>query len=49
VGTVPLNVAQTCRLTWMCRPDPLVPNMHPNDAGYQVIAGAIAAVIPAPL
>jgi lysophospholipase L1-like esterase len=48
VGTVPLNVAQACRLTWMCRPYPLSPNMHPNDAGYQAIAAAIAAVLPAP-
>jgi len=46
VGTVPLNVAQTCRLTWMCRPHSLGPNMHPNDAGYQAIASAIAAVLP---
>jgi lysophospholipase L1-like esterase len=49
VGKVPLNVAQACLLTWMCQPTPLGPNLHPNDAGYQVIAGAIAAVIPAPL
>lgn len=47
VGTVPLNVAETCRLTWMCQQPPLGPNMHPNDAGYQAIAGAIAAVLPA--
>lgn len=49
VGTVPLNVAQACRMTWMCRPHPLPANMHPNDAGYQAIAAAIAAVLPAPL
>lgn len=49
VGRVPLNVAQACRLTWMCRPAPLPANMHPNDAGYQAIAAAIAAVLPAPL
>jgi lysophospholipase L1-like esterase len=48
VGTVPLNVAETCRLTWMCQQPPLGPNMHPNNAGYQAIAGAIAAVLPAP-
>ena len=48
VGNVPLNVAEACRLTWMCRPQPLAPNMHPNDAGYQAIAAAIAAVLPAP-
>jgi lysophospholipase L1-like esterase len=48
VGSVPLNVAQACRMTWMCRPHPLAPNMHPNDAGYQAIAAAIAAVLPAP-
>jgi lysophospholipase L1-like esterase len=49
VGTVPLNVAQACLLTWMCQPAPLGPNLHPNDAGYQVIASAIAAVLPAAL
>ena len=48
VGTVPLNVAETCRLTWMCQQPPLGPNMHPNNAGYQAIAGAIVAVLPAP-
>jgi len=47
VGTVPLNVAETCRLTWMCQQPPLGPNMHPNDAGYLAIAGAIAVVLPA--
>jgi len=48
VGTVPLNVAQTCRMTWMCRPQPLPANMHPNDSGYRAMAAAIAAVLPAP-
>lgn len=48
VGTVPLNVAQACQMTWMCRPHPLPANMHPNNSGYQAIAAAIAAVLPAP-
>jgi len=49
VGTVPLNVAEACRMTWMCRPRHLPANMHPNDAGYQAIAAAIVAILPAPL
>lgn len=49
VGTVPLNVAQACRMTWMCRPHPLPANMHPNNSGYQAIAAAIAAVLPSPM
>jgi len=40
------NVQYECRLTWMCSPKPYGPNLHPNDAGYQVIAQAIAAVLP---
>ena len=39
----PTNVARVCALTWMCTAPPLGPNLHPNDAGYRVIAGALAA------
>jgi lysophospholipase L1-like esterase len=39
---VPVAVAQVCRLTWMCVPAPLGPNIHANQAGYGVIAGAFA-------
>lgn len=46
LGTVPENVAQICALTWMCQSPPYGPNLHPNDQGYQVIANAIAAVLP---
>jgi len=49
VGTVPLNVAMACRLTWMCRPRHLPANMHPNDSGYLAIATAIAALLAKPL
>ena len=42
LGTVPTNVARVCALTWMCAAPPLGPNLHPNDAGYRVIAGALA-------
>lgn len=45
-GTVSANIAQACNLTWMCQPFPYGPNLHPNDAGYQVIARSIAAVLP---
>lgn len=47
IGTVPENVAQICALTWMCQSPPYGPNLHPNDQGYQTIADAIAAVLPA--
>ena len=44
-GTVPLNVARICEWTWMCAPPPVGPNIHPNQAGYQVIAAAFQHVI----
>jgi lysophospholipase L1-like esterase len=43
------NVAASCTLTWMCAPAPFGPNIHPTDAGYQVIANTIAALIPSSL
>jgi lysophospholipase L1-like esterase len=48
IGVVPDNVAEACLLTWMCQPAPYGPNIHPNDAGYEAIANAISAVLPAP-
>lgn len=33
----------TCTMTWMCT---AAPNIHPNDAGYRAIAGAIEAHLP---
>lgn len=45
VGTVPLNVARICEWTWMCAPSPVGPNIHANQAGYQVIADAFQQVI----
>lgn len=47
-GMLPENVANACALTWMCQPAPLGPNIHPNDAGYAAIAGAIEGVLQAP-
>lgn len=47
LGTVTENLAQVCDLTWMCQAPPYGPNMHPNDQGYQTIADAIDAVLPA--
>jgi lysophospholipase L1-like esterase len=37
---VPVAVAEVCRLTWMCAPAPVGPNIHANRAGYGVIARA---------
>ena len=45
-GVIPENVAQACAMTWMCLPAPFGPDDHPNDAGYALIAQAIAAVLP---
>jgi lysophospholipase L1-like esterase len=43
--TVPMDVARTCALTWMCNGPPLGHNLHPDDAGYRAIASAIAAAV----
>jgi lysophospholipase L1-like esterase len=45
-GVIPENVAQACAMTWMCYGAPFGPDDHPNDAGYALIAQAIAAVLP---
>jgi lysophospholipase L1-like esterase len=41
-GQVPVAVAEVCRLTWMCAPAPVGPNIHANQAGYGVIAAEFA-------
>ena len=46
VGNVPENVERTCVLTWMCTSNSPRARQHPNDAGYQVIAQAIAVAVP---
>ena len=45
-GSVPLNVAMICQLTYMCVPGPVGPNIHANPTGYAVIATAFADVLP---
>lgn len=40
---VPLNVAMICQNTLMC--DPALQNVHPNDAGYALIAKAVLATL----
>ena len=42
---VPVAVAEVCRLTWMCAPAPVGPNIHANQAGYHVIAEAFAKAL----
>jgi lysophospholipase L1-like esterase len=44
---VPVAVAEVCRLTWMCAPAPVGPNIHANQAGYGLIAQAFAAAFDA--
>ena len=39
-GTLPRNVAAICQWTWECAAPPRGPNVHANQAGYQVIADA---------
>jgi hypothetical protein len=40
LGTLPRNVADICQWTWECSAPPRGPNVHANQAGYQVIAQA---------
>jgi hypothetical protein len=46
VGVVPTNVAEACTLSWFCTGYPYGPDDHPNNAGYKVIAQAIANALP---
>jgi lysophospholipase L1-like esterase len=39
---VPVAVAEVCKLTWMCAPAPVGPNIHANKAGYELIARTFA-------
>lgn len=41
VGAVPVNVANICAYTWMCT----YGDIHPNTAGYGVIAAAVEAAL----
>jgi len=43
LGPLPRNVAAICQWTWECTARPRGPNIHPNQAGYQVIAHAFLA------
>jgi len=38
LGWLPRNVERICKLTWMCVPRPVGPNIHANTTGYGVIA-----------
>ena len=40
LGRLPRNVAAICQWTWECAAPPRGPNVHANQAGYQVIARA---------
>ncbi len=45
---VPVNVFLTLAWTWMDAPPPFGPDIHPNAAGYAVIASAFAKKITVP-
>jgi lysophospholipase L1-like esterase len=45
MGVVPTNVARICTYTFICAMPPYGPNLHPNVAGYQVIAQTIMSVL----
>ena len=45
VINLPINVFLTLTWTWMAAPAPLGPDIHPNAAGYVVIADAFAKEI----
>jgi hypothetical protein len=44
-GTLPVAVAKTCELTWMCSALPIGANIHATVAGYQEIATLFAATL----
>jgi hypothetical protein len=37
-GGVPVAVASICKLTFMCNPKPVGPNIHANSQGYALMA-----------
>jgi hypothetical protein len=41
----PIAVVEICRLTWMCAPAPVGPDVHANRLGYGVIAAAFATAL----
>jgi lysophospholipase L1-like esterase len=45
VSGTPRNVVNVCMWTWMCAPPPLGPDIHPNTAGYAVMAQAFLAAV----
>ncbi len=42
---VPRNVERICKLTWMCVPRPVGPNIHANTTGYGVIANTFRPLV----
>jgi lysophospholipase L1-like esterase len=47
-SALPPAVTEICRLTWMCAPPPVGPNIHPDQAGYALIAHAFAEAFARP-
>jgi lysophospholipase L1-like esterase len=46
VDGIPLDVQRICQWTWMCASPPLGPDIHPNTAGYGVIAQTFEKTLP---
>jgi lysophospholipase L1-like esterase len=46
VNGTPLDVIRECQWTWVCTPPPLGPDIHANNDGYDVIAGAFEEALP---
>ena len=44
-GGEPYNVTRICQLTWMCAAPPVGPDIHPDQQGHAVIAGAFQKVL----
>ena len=43
---LPVSVANICNFTYMCDADPVGPDIHPNNAGYALIANTVEAILP---
>jgi lysophospholipase L1-like esterase len=45
-NVLPVSVANICSFTYMCDADPVGPDIHPNNAGYSLIAETMSQLSP---